>query len=77
MKLEVAPSKLFGKPVQTVNVNCKNSRETAKLAGALRNFEGAKKRLEYDVRLSMRHLTNNKVVPFRASMFEFFGVADS
>jgi DNA polymerase elongation subunit (family B) len=77
VKLIVAPRKLFGKPVQTVKVNCKNSRETAKLAVALRNLEGAKKRLEYDVRLSMQHLTNKNIIPFRVSMLEFFDVGDS
>lgn len=75
VKLEVATRKLFGKPVQTVKVNCKNSSETAKLASVLRNLEEAKERLEDDVRLSMRQLINNNVVPCGSSVLEFFGVA--
>jgi DNA polymerase elongation subunit (family B) len=76
VKLEVAPRKLFGKPVQTVKVNCENSSETAKLASVLRNLEGAKERLEDDVRLSMRHLINNNVVLCGLSVLEFFSVAE-
>ena len=37
VKLEVAPRKFFGKPVQTVKVYCRNPDEAAKLARTLRN----------------------------------------
>ena len=59
MKLEVALHNFFGKPVQTVKVYCNYA---AKLARALRKLEGVKDCLEDDVRLSMRHLTDNNVV---------------
>jgi DNA polymerase elongation subunit (family B) len=62
VKLEVAPRRFFGKPVQTVKVYCNYA---AKLARALRKLEGVKDCLEDDVRLSMRHLTDNNVVPCR------------
>ena len=63
VKLEVVSRKLFGKPVQTVKVYCKNPSDTAKLAKALRNFEGVKECLEDDIRLSMRYLIDNHMVP--------------
>ncbi len=40
-------------------------RKILKLARTLRNLEEVKAYLEDDVRLSMRHLTNNNVVPCR------------
>jgi translation elongation factor EF-G len=42
VKLEVAPRRFFGKPVQTVKVYCKNPNETPKLSRALRKLEGIK-----------------------------------
>jgi DNA polymerase elongation subunit (family B) len=60
VKLEVALHSFFGKPVQTVKVYCNHA---TKLARALRRLEGGKGCLEDDVRLSMRHLTDNNVVP--------------
>jgi DNA polymerase I len=63
VKLEVAPRRFFGKPVQTVKVYCRNPSDTAKLARTLRNLEGVKECLEDDIRLSMRYLIDNNVVP--------------
>jgi DNA polymerase I len=63
MKTEVASRLFFGKPVQTLKVYCRNPKETAKLARSLRSFEGVKECLEDDVRLSMRYLIDNNVVP--------------
>jgi DNA polymerase elongation subunit (family B) len=54
------PAQLFGKPVQTVKVYCNYA---TKLARTLQKLEGVKECLEDDVRLSMRHLTSNNVVP--------------
>lgn len=63
MKLEVAPRKFFGRPLQKVKVYCKNSSEFSKLAIALRRLEGVKDCLEGDVRLPMRYLIGNNVLP--------------
>jgi DNA polymerase I len=63
VKLEVVPRRFFSKPVQTVKVYCRNPSDTAKLARTLRNFEGVKECLEDDVRLSMRYLIDNNVIP--------------
>ena len=63
VKLEVAPRKLFGKPVETVKLYCRNPDATAKLARALRTFEGVQDCLEDDIRLSMQYLIGNNVVP--------------
>ena len=60
VKLEIAARRYFGKPVQVVKVYCNDA---AKLAKALRNLEGVKECLEDDVRLSMRYLIDNNVVP--------------
>ncbi|MCJ7762608.1 DNA polymerase II, partial [Candidatus Bathyarchaeota archaeon] len=63
VKLEVAPRKLFGKPVETVKLYCRNPDATAKLARTLRTFEGVQDCLEDDIRLSMQYLIGNNVVP--------------
>ena len=63
VKLEVVPRRFFGKPVQMVKVYCGNPSDAAKLARTLRTFEGVKECLEDDVRLSMRYLIDNNVVP--------------
>jgi DNA polymerase I len=65
VKLEVVQRRFFGKPVQTVKVYCKNPSNTTKLARTLRNLEGVKECLEDDIRLSMRYLIDNNVVPCR------------
>jgi len=63
VKLEVAPRKLFGKPVETVKLYCRNPDAAAKLARALRTFEGVQDCLEDNIRLSMQYLIGNNVVP--------------
>lgn len=63
VKMEVAERRLFGKPVQTVKVYCRNPSEETKLARALRSVEGVKDCLEDDIRLSMRYLIDNNIVP--------------
>jgi DNA polymerase I len=63
VKLEVAPRKFFGKPVQTVKVYCRNPDEASKLARTLRTLEGIQDCLEDDIRLSMQYLITNNVVP--------------
>jgi len=63
VKLEVASRRLFGKPVETVKFYCINPDAAAKLAKALRTFEGIQDCLEDDIRLSMQYLISNNVVP--------------
>jgi DNA polymerase I len=63
VKLEVAPRKFFGKPVETVKVYRRNPDEAAKLARTLRTFEGVQDYLEDDIRISMQYLVANNVVP--------------
>jgi len=62
VKLEIVSRNYFGKPVQTVKIHC---HDPAKLAKALRNLEGVKECLEDDIRLSMKYLIANNVVPCR------------
>jgi DNA polymerase I len=63
VNVEVAERKFFGKLVQTVKVYCRNPSEEAKLARSLRSLEGVKDCLEDEIRLSMRYLIDNNVVP--------------
>jgi DNA polymerase I len=63
VNVEAAERRYFGKPVQTLKVYCRNTTEKAKLARALRSVEGVKDCLEDDIRLSMRYLIDNNVVP--------------
>jgi DNA polymerase I len=63
VKLEIASRRFFGKPVETVKLYCRNPDAAAKLARALRTFEGVQECLEDDIRLSMQYLIGNNVVP--------------
>ncbi len=60
VKLEPAQRRYFGVPVQALKVYCY---EPAKAAKTLRSLEGVKECLEDDIRLSMRYLIDNNVVP--------------
>jgi DNA polymerase I len=63
VKLEVVQRRFFGKPVQAIKVHCSKPSETSKLAKTLRKLEGVKDCLEDDIRVSMRYLIDNNVVP--------------
>ena len=62
VKLEVAPRKLFGKPVQTLMVNqlreLERNRKACKCTSKPRRNE---KSLEDDIRLSKSHISSNVV----------------
>lgn len=62
-KLEVVDRRLFGKPLKTVKVYCRDPDSVPKCAKALRNIEGISDCFEDDVRFSMRYLIDNNVVP--------------
>jgi DNA polymerase I len=59
-KLEPAQRRYFGKPVQTIKIFCDNP---SKVAKAVQKLEGVKECLEDDIRISMRYLIDNGVVP--------------
>jgi DNA polymerase I len=63
VRTEIAPRKLFGKPVNTVKVYCRKPDEVSKLSKAVRTLEGVKDCLEDDIRPSMQYLIDNNVVP--------------
>ncbi len=63
VRTEIAPRKLFGKPVNTVKVYCKKPDEVSMLSKALRRLEGVQDCLEDDIRPSMQYLIDNDVVP--------------
>ena len=63
VKTEAADRKFFGKPVQAIEVYCKVATETEKLAKQLRELEGVRDCLEDDIRIAMRYLIDNNVVP--------------
>ena len=63
VKTEVAERKFFGKPVQAVKVYCRNTKQMGVLAKGVRRLEGVKECLEDDVRVPMRYLIDNNIVP--------------
>jgi DNA polymerase I len=62
-KPEVVERKFFGKPVRAVRVYCKNAEGIARCAKQVREFEGVRECFEDDVRVAMRYLIDNDVVP--------------
>ena len=60
---EVVVCSIFGKPVNAIKVSCKVATETVKIAKHLRSVEGVKDCLEDDIRVSMRYLIDNNIVP--------------
>jgi DNA polymerase I len=63
VNLEVADRRFFGRPVKAVKVYCKNPDDVPKYARVLRDLEGVKDCLEDDIRVSMRYMIDNDVVP--------------
>jgi DNA polymerase I len=63
VNLDVVERRLFGKPVKTLKVYCKNPDVMPKYARVFRSFEGVKDCLEDDIRYSMRYLIDNNTVP--------------
>jgi DNA polymerase, archaea type len=59
-KLETVERRYFGVPVQAVKVYCRDKGKVAKL---VRSLEGVKECLEDDIRVSIRYLIDNNVVP--------------
>jgi DNA polymerase I len=62
-KPEVVERKFFGKPVKVVKVFCRNAEGITRCAKQVREFEGVKECFEDDVRVAMRYLIDNDVVP--------------
>lgn len=62
-KPEVLERKLFGKSVKAVKVCCKSAEGITKCAKQLRELEGVKDCFEDDIRVAMRYLIDNDVVP--------------
>jgi DNA polymerase I len=62
-KPEVVERRFFGKPVKAVKVCCRNAEGITKCAKQVREFEGAKDCFEDDIRVAMRYLIDNNVVP--------------
>ena len=63
VKTEITERRFFGKSKNVIKVYCNPATETKKLAKKLRNFAGVKDCLEDDIRLAMRYLIDNNVVP--------------
>jgi DNA polymerase I len=62
-KPEVVERRFFGKPVKAVKVQCKNAEGIVKCARQVREFEEVKDYFEDDIRVAMRYLVDNDVVP--------------
>jgi DNA polymerase, archaea type len=63
VKTQIAERRFFGKPVKAIKIYCKNPKGMEKVSGQLRRLEGVKECLEDDIRVSMRYLIDNNVVP--------------
>lgn len=63
VKTEVLDRRFFGKPLKAIKVSCKVATDTGKVAKQLRTLEGIKECLEDDIRVPMRYLIDNNVVP--------------
>ena len=62
-RLEPIERKFFGKLVNAIKVFCKDPNLTSKYSKGLSKIKGVKKRLEDDIRYSMRYLIDNNVTP--------------
>jgi DNA polymerase I len=62
-KTEVVERRFFGKPLKTVKVCCRIAEDMAKCAKQVRQFEGVEDCFEDDIRVAMRYLIDNGVVP--------------
>ncbi|HVP16923.1 MAG TPA: DNA polymerase domain-containing protein [candidate division Zixibacteria bacterium] len=62
-KPEIVERRLFGKPLKAVKIYCKNAEGMTKCAKQVREFEGVKDCFEDDIRVAMRYLIDNDVVP--------------
>lgn len=62
-RLEPAERKFFGKPVNAIKVFCKDPALISKYSKGLSKIKGVKKRLEDDIRYSMRYLIDKNVIP--------------
>ncbi len=63
VRTEVVQRRFFGKPVTAIKVYCKVATETGRLAKQIRSIEGVRDCLEDDVRIAMRYLIDNDIVP--------------
>ncbi len=63
VKTELTERKFFGKPVNALKVYCKKAEEMSKLAREFRKLQEVKDCLEDDIRLPMRYIIDNEIVP--------------
>jgi DNA polymerase, archaea type len=63
VKAEPVEKKFFGRPVTTIKICVNNPNEVSRLAKQLRTLEGVKDCLEDDIRMAMRYLIDNNIVP--------------
>lgn len=63
VKLELVDRKFFGRPVKAIKVICQDPNFVEKYSKSLKKIKGVEKRLEHDIRYSMRYLIDNDVTP--------------
>ena len=63
LKVETVEKRFFGKPVSALKVYVSNPNDVSKIAKQLRTLEGVKDCLEDDIRMAMRYLIDNSIVP--------------
>ena len=63
VKAEPVQRRYFGKPVEAVKVYCANTKQMPTISKAVRKLEGVQDCLEDDIRVPMRYLNDNNIVP--------------
>ena len=63
VRTEVVQRRFFGKPITAIKICCKVATEISRLAKQIRSLEGVKDSFEDDIRIAMRYLIDNDIVP--------------
>jgi DNA polymerase I len=61
--VEVVERRFFGKPVRAIKVYCSSAKQMPKIAKTTQKLEGVQDCLEDDMRVPMRYLYDNDLVP--------------
>lgn len=61
--MQIVERRFFGKLVTAIRIKCKPATDIGKLSKQLRSIEGIKTCLEDDIRIAMRYLIDNDVIP--------------
>ncbi len=63
VKAEPVQRRYFGKPVEAIRIYCASTKQMPTISKAVRKLEGVQDCLEDDIRVPMRYLNDNNIVP--------------